>query len=505
MFRITRDDLELVWGLKEYPRKVEHAATKALHTLGEERSRLIEQLSAEKKKFEAGTATFSDDVKRVKSLTGYQEMENNVDDANATMDSIELAEEQAEGFNMRERVLGLHMSHHPTLLTCREDCQPYHELWNMIFNFHTSSNEWLCGPFTALEAVEIEKSIDGWWKRSFELYGFLVKENPEVAACAECLHEETDKFRQHLPLITALTRPSMRERHWECISGILGSEIDVDDELTFQMLLNMDINDFFEDLEEVCISAEKEYGLERALHAMKSEWSTIELSITDYKETGTYAVSGVDEIIGLMDDHIIKTQTMQGSPFIKPIAKSSGEWERKLKYGQSLMDELIACQKAWMYLEPIFCSDDIKRSLPTESKRFQGVDSLWRSVMSTYFSNPNYMTHAEEEKGLEQKLKVSNRKLEEIQKGLADYLETKVCFLPSLGSSTLLLFFLHRYSRTHIFPFSSTRLMGKSDSGCTSLDSFSFQMTSSLRFCLRRKTPELFSLISTKRLKGYLV
>lgn len=44
---------------------------------------------------------------------------------------------------------------------------------------------------------------------------------------------------------------------------------------------------------------------------------------------------------------------------------SMDSWEQQLKYAQSLLDEWIKCQRTWMYLEPIFGSEDIMRQVST--------------------------------------------------------------------------------------------------------------------------------------------
>jgi dynein heavy chain, axonemal len=73
-------------------------------------------------------------------------------------------------------------------------------------------------------------------------------------------------------------------------------------------------------------------------------------------------------IFSLFTTFAVKIQTMRASPFIKPIDAKAKMWERKLNYLQNLIDEWMATQRAWLYLHPVFGSEDIMQQLPQESR-----------------------------------------------------------------------------------------------------------------------------------------
>ncbi len=53
-----------------------------------------------------------------------------------------------------------------------------------------------------------------------------------------------------------------------------------------------------------------------------------------------------------------------------------------------ILDQWITLQRQWMYLEPIFSSEDIMQQLPLEGKRFATVDRGWRKVLEGAKRNP---------------------------------------------------------------------------------------------------------------------
>lgn len=135
------------------------------------------------------------------------------------------------------------------------------------------------------------------------------------------VREQMEEFKEHMPIIQTLGNPGMKERHWEKVSEIIGFPIKVDSELTLEKVIDYGLDEYIDKFEAISEAATKENNLEKHLTKMLAEWTDMEFVAHVYRDTGTYILSAIDEIQVLLDDHIVKTQTMKNSPYIKPFEK----------------------------------------------------------------------------------------------------------------------------------------------------------------------------------------
>jgi dynein heavy chain len=121
-----------------------------------------------------------------------------------------------------------------------------------------------------------------------------------------------------MPIIQTLGNPRMKERHWEKISELVGFPIKPGPDLTLSRVIDFGLEEFHSRFEAISEAASKESNLEQALNKMQKEWGEMQFSIIAYRGSGTHILNTLDDIQLLLDDHIVKTQTMKSSPHIKP-------------------------------------------------------------------------------------------------------------------------------------------------------------------------------------------
>lgn len=82
-------------------------------------------------------------------------------------------------------------------------------------------------------------------------------------------------------------------------------------------------------LEDISDKASKEYSNQRTMAKMQEEWAPLEFTCHEVEGKDSYILAGdaVELIQATLDDHIIKTQTMKGSPYAKFMLDSIVKWE----------------------------------------------------------------------------------------------------------------------------------------------------------------------------------
>ncbi|XP_017857964.1 PREDICTED: dynein heavy chain 7, axonemal [Drosophila arizonae] len=330
--------------------------------------------------------------------------------------------------NEEETSYGWDLSQYPVRKKAHDQLKPYKNLFDAGQDFIDKWELWMYSQVGSFDPDEIDQDVSNFY-RIVQKLEKLMGDHPITMQLIMDVKEQMELFRGHMPIINTLGNPGMKARHWEQVSEIIGFPIKVSPELTLEKIIDYQLDEYVPKFEAISESATKENNLEKAMAKMANEWEGVEFGISPYRDSGTFKLSAVDDIQILLDDQIIKTQTMKSSPYIKPFEAEILKWEAKLMLLQEILDEWLRVQATWMYLEPIFSSPDIQQQMPEEGRRFSAVDKIWKELMKQVSLDSRVMTVVQIDK-MNDKLKRAYNLLEIIQKGLNAYLEKKRLYFP---------------------------------------------------------------------------
>lgn len=311
-----------------------------------------------------------------------------------------------ETINREEDLFQWEKTEYPALELISKELEPYQVMYNNVATWQKQQKKWFDGEFLGLEYEKISDEIDDMFRETYKsnkLFekraggdqkqpkGKTAKKGAPVNILVKLTSSTMDdikEFKNHVPMIATLCNPGIRERHWKQMSDICGFDLTPDAGTSLRKILKMGLEGFMEQFESISGAATKEHSLEKTMYKMMEEWEPIQFNLVEYRD-GICILASTDEIQTMLDDQIVKTQTMRGSPFIKPIEAEIKDWETRLLRIQDTLDEWLKVQSQWLYLEPIFSSDDIMAQMPEEGRMFKQVDTNWREVMSATKNDPS--------------------------------------------------------------------------------------------------------------------
>nr|Q923J6.2 RecName: Full=Dynein axonemal heavy chain 12; AltName: Full=Bm259 [Rattus norvegicus] len=430
-FLLSQEDLNLNASVLLWPSKI--------NPVFDENDELIENSKRTKEneliaKREKLILEIEKESRRMEEFTEFAEldrMQQYVADVRHLQKRIQDSEEAVQFINKEEELFKWELTKYPELEKLKVTIEPYQKFFNFVLKWQRTEKRWMDGGFLDLNGESMEADIDEFSREVFKTLKFFqtkqkkeLQEKRKAARKRSLMEEKPEEEPKESPTITM-----MRARHWKQMSEIVGYDLTPDSGTTLRKVLKLNLTPYLESFEVISAGASKEFSLERAMNAMIATWDDISFHISLYRDTGVYILSSVDEIQAILDDQIIKTQTMRGSPFIKPFENEIKAWEDRLIRIQETIDEWLKVQAQWLYLEPIFCSEDIMQQMPEEGRQFQTVDRHWKDIMKFCAKDPKVLA-ATSLTGLLEKLQNCNDLLDKIMKGLNAYLEKKRLFFP---------------------------------------------------------------------------
>ena len=338
--------------------------------------------------------------------------------------TLDAATAQVSTYKRYQQLFDLEEGSFDNLKMATKEFDTKYESWNGLRQWQLASQHWLSAPCLDLVLTEINNTVDETNTAAFKM--LKLRRDDQVVMR---LREEIDAFKRFVPLLQEVANPALLPRHWQRIMELMEQPYDEDKPTSLQNLVDWGVEEKMEGLENIGAAASKEYSLLQTLNKMMGEWAGMEFRCVPYKESGTYILGGSEEVQALLDDQIVKAQGMCASPFVKPFEQDAKNWSQVLNVLQDMLDNWLKVQSTWLYLEPIFSSEDIVKQMPEEGEKFAQVDAEWRDIMNATKEAPDVIAIGNDKERLN-RLVDCNELLDEIQKGLAAYLEKKRLFFP---------------------------------------------------------------------------
>ena len=453
--KVPKELLKLKWTVFAYPKQLQEMMAQREGQLQADSALFLQEMRGQQEEL---NSDINDVEKKINALSHLHDFDA-LDKVNERCEQLHAAitaiQAKARQYNSNEQLFPATNSTDYSIVTAlSKRFDDYYLLFTTAYQWAKSSAAWRFGAFLELNGEAIQASVEQYSKHLTKvLKAKAIKDNTAHFNLASTCKRELDTFKAVLPLILALRNPGMKERHWKQLSDKLPynfsfmmkdlSAADADPNASssltpglssgpvtlHKLVEEMGLQGSVEMIGKVSDVASKEFAIEQSLQRMEDAWKAREFTIVGYKASGTYVVKDVDELVQLLDEHILTTQAMQFSPYKRVFEERINRWVAKLNVVSEVIEEWLAVQKSWLNLQSIFASPDINKQLPAEGKRFAAVNKSWRLIMSQAHASPDVLSFADSA-ALLTKLKESNVTLTAVQKKLSDYLDKKRSLFP---------------------------------------------------------------------------
>ena len=216
-------------------------------------------------------------------------------------DRYDMMKRRFEINNAGEELFGLPHQQYPKLRQIDMELKNLSQLYKLYSNVLETLTEWKEKLWSEIEQDMISDWIDEIERFKKQCIS-LPKDLKTWQAYTE-LKVKIESYKEVLPIISELKKPSIRDRHWLKVVDVTGDQIPFDQEEIFVMedLMKAKILDNKEEIEDICDSADKQVAIKKKLDELGAYWDYVEFTFAKWKQRESDCVLGMNTVNDILE------------------------------------------------------------------------------------------------------------------------------------------------------------------------------------------------------------
>ncbi|XP_039513458.1 dynein heavy chain domain-containing protein 1-like, partial [Pimephales promelas] len=318
--------------------------------------------------------------------------------------------EQLKDQSRASEILRGHLLDLTFVTVAQQNIEARRGLWELMSMSSSKIQEWKLLKFRKFVVAKTQDKVNEWLQQAEAFAKVIPSHDPLLQKTLQILQG----FSQLLSVLSKLSSPTLKQKHWRNISKGVGLPYDQELKVTVADLMSKELLRDQNKINKIYLDAKAEADMEQTFRALQRQWEVAEFHHTrfiitvqeqqsppldDVKEKpqnapkhhisdgGTFTIIGLETLLAQTKESVLTFSDMLRSPHVAEFQKEVEHWLLLLQKLDELLDIFERFQQKWIFLSRTFNEMHSQNSELRE--KFHPVDKVFREIIEITVNDPN--------------------------------------------------------------------------------------------------------------------